>query len=248
MNRIFILLSLIINLAHAQDLRITGRYVSNDNYVEVSDSTIEFMTSYGCCLLINIYGQGTYKIVNDSVYVTTGKIANGHGSTYRTLEDLPSNNQVRFVIQTNGEPISVCYVSLDDNTTNKIIQGAYTETSGLASLDNIPPDHIENSVVTISKLGYDRFQIPLNEIIGKSVRVNLTDYQVVREKQIVFKVLTDNDSTKLIGPFFLLTKEEKKEIRKSRNKSYRRMMVNRWPWQWRFKDTHVVVPTTFVKQ
>ncbi|MCG3165830.1 MAG: hypothetical protein POELPBGB_01605 [Bacteroidia bacterium] len=248
MNRLCAILSLTFNLALGQNQPLTGRYISNDNYVVITDSSLEFMTGYGCCLLIDLYGFGKYQFHNDSVYVTTSKPAPGHGSTYQVLGDLPTSDQISVKVQNNGQPIQSCYVTLDDKSVNEITHGASTDASGLALLNSLPTDKSVNKIVSIYSLGYDRFEIPLNDITGKSILVDLSDYQVLRDTQVAFKLLVDSNSTKLIGPFFPLTKEKKKELKKEKRKRKGQMMVHSWPWQWRFKDTHVVTPTEYVRQ
>jgi hypothetical protein len=63
MKRIWIVLSLTFNLVVGQERNLIGRYLSSDNYVIISDSSLEFMTSYGCCILTDLYGYGKYEIL-----------------------------------------------------------------------------------------------------------------------------------------------------------------------------------------
>lgn len=272
MNRLCVILSLTFNLAFGQNQPLTGRYIANDNYVVITDSSLEFMTSYGCCLLLDIYGYGKYTMHHDSIYVFTGEPTLGHGSTYQTLGDLSTSDKISIKVQNKGQPVQSCYVTLDDKSTNKIIHGASTDASGLALLDSLPTDHIENRIVTVYSLGYDRFEIPLNEITGKSILVNLSDYEVLRDKQVAFKLLSDSSSTKLIGPFFPISKEQlkkqKKDFRKHRkevSKHNTKLVLTQWPWYWernwnydnrnnrsskrgRHKQYHVPTTTVFVRQ
>ena len=247
MNRLCVILSLTFNLAFGQNQPLTGRYISNDNYVVITDSSLEFKTRYGCCLLVDIYGYGKYKVRKDSVYVlTTDPI--GHGSTYQTLGDLPNPDQIVVKVMDKQQPLDGGTVTLVDKSIGKILQGAYSDTSGLASLGSLSKDSIENKVISVSAFGYDRFTIPLDKVIGKSILVNLSDYQVFRDRQVVFKFVSDSSSTKLIGPFFPLTKEQTKQLKKDKRKRNAQTLVHALPWQWRFKDTHVVTPTEYVRQ
>ena len=242
-----LIFSLNFNIAFGQGPRLIGRYIADDNFVEISDSTLEFMTSYGCCLTQDIYGYGKYRITNDSIYVTTGKPPSGHGSSYQILNNLPTTEKISIQVQSNGMPVHGCNVILSDKITSKLLQGTFSDISGLALIDSLPKESIETKIVSINMMGYDPIEMPLTEVSGKSILVHLADYRVVRDRQVVFRLFSDSISLRLIGPFFQLTNQEKKEEKKLKRKRNFRTLVHAWPWHWRFRDTHIAKPLEFVR-
>jgi hypothetical protein len=247
MKRLWIILSLTFNLVIGQERDLTGRYLSSDNYVIISDSSLEFRTSYGCCVLTDLYGFGKYEILKDTIYVSTEKPSSSNCSKFKILNNLSSSNEISVKVENNGKPIEFCTVTIDDNVKKKIIYGVYTDTSGFVNLKLKPNDHFENKTLTIIILGYDKFQIPVSEIIGKSIEVNLVNYLVLIDRKVAFKIQKDNYSTKLLGPFFPATDEEKLEMKKTMRKRKRQMRTHSWPWNWQYRDTHKIIPTTYVK-
>jgi len=247
MKRIWIIFSLTFNLVNGQERNLTGRYLSSDNYVVISDSSLEFMTSYGCCILTDLYGFGKYEILEDTIYVSTEKPISSNCSKFKTLNNLSAANEISVKVENNGKPVKFCSLTINDNFKKKFIYGVSTDTSGFAKLKLEPNDHYENETLTIFILGYDKFQIPVSEIIGKSIEVNLVNYMVINDRKVAFKIQKDNYSTKLVGPFFPPTDEEKLELKKTMRKRKRQMMIHSWPWNWRYKDTHEIIPTTYVK-
>ena len=247
MKRISIILSLTFNLVIGQESNLTGRYISSDNYVIISDSSLEFRTSYGCCVLTDLYGFGKYEILKDTIYVSTEKPRSSNCSKFKILNNLSSTNEISVKVENNGKPIKFCTVTIEDNIKKKIIYGVSTDTSGYVNLKLKPNDHYENETLTIFILGYDKFQIPVSEIIGKSIEVNLVNYLVLKDRKVAFKIQKDNFTTKLLGPFFPPTDKEKLELKKTMRKGKRQIMTHSWPWNWRYQDTHEIIPTTYVE-
>lgn len=205
------------------------------------------MTSYGCCLTEDLYGFGKYRIINDSIYITISKPPAGHGSSYHLLNDLPTKEKLDIKVQCNGKLVYGCQVILRDKTTAKIIKGTTSDISGLALMDSLPIESVETKIVSLNLMGYDPIDMPLTEVSGKLILVNLTDYRVLRDREVVFRLFSDSNSFKLIGPFFPLTKKEKKENKKLRRKLNFQTVIHAWPWHWRFRDTHIVKPLEFVR-
>jgi hypothetical protein len=237
MKRILTILLLTFNIAHGQSSLLTGKYVSGDNYVLVSDSTLEFKSSYGCCLLVDFYGYGKYRLRGDTIFLTTEKPLNEHLSTFKILNDLPNPFQANLKVECNRRPIQFCNISIKDKYSNRIKFSGFTDSNGVVKIDNF-----ENSILTISFLGYDRLEIPLKDIIGKSILINLLDYEVLSNKEVVFILLRDITSVRLSGPFLLQTKDKVKETKKAQRK--RRFRNGNWPIL--DSDTHTTIHTTFV--
>lgn len=250
MRHILTLLFLTFNIAYGQNMLLSGKYVSDNNYVLVTDTTIEFKTSYGCCLLVDLYGYGKYKIQNDSILLTTEKPLNEHCSSFKILNNLPNASQVHIKVESSRQPVQFCNLYLKDKLSDRISYSYSTDSIGIAQLDNLPAEHYENILLSIYTIGYDRIEIPLNEIMGKSILINLLDYEVLRDKQVAFKLLHDTASTKLVGPFLLQTKDQLKKAEKAQRKRNAQSLVRTWPWNWHIKntDSHTATPTTFVRQ
>jgi hypothetical protein len=222
---------------------LTGKYVSGKNYVIVSDSTLEFKSNYGCCLLVDFYGYGKYKLRGDTIFLTTEKPIDEHLSSYKILNNLPNPIQASLKVECNKKPIPFCNILVKDKYSNKIKFSGYTDSIGFVQLDNF-----ENSILIIYSLGYDRLEIPLNEIIGKSTLINLLDYEVLSNKEVVFKLLRDNISIELSGPFLLHTKDQIKDAKKAQRKRNTQSLVINNNWYINNKDTHTTRPTTFMRE
>lgn len=250
MKHLLFFLFLTSTVVYGQKRPLTGKYISKDDYVLVSDTTMEFKTRYGCCLPSVVYGYGKYKVQNDSVYVTTTKPSNEHCSSFTILNTLPTPSRVQLKIENNGKPVQFCDLSLKHKGSDQILNGYNADSGGLAVIDNLPADHSENIVLTIFTLGYDHLEIPLNEISGKSIVVHLLNYRVLRNEQVAFKLIGDSTSTKLVGPVIQQTKEEIQKAEKAQRKRNAQTLVRTRPWNWHFNNTntHTDIPTTFERQ
>jgi len=244
-NIAIIILFLTAKIGFSQSGQLIGIYNSGSNYLNIlSDSTLEFKTTYGCCLLIDIYGFGNYRIVDDIIQVNTIQSENDLHSYYQVINDLNAHDRLDILIEDSSIPIAYCNVVVKEKESKKIIQGTSSDESGLANFENLQINQIDKIIVQISLIGYDTYEIPLAEIIGKSVKVILSPYKVIKNKTVIFNIISDNGSTTIIGPIFPKTKEGRRFERKVKI----RMIFSRWPWKWNFKNTHEAKPTEFVKQ
>lgn len=250
MNRFCLLLCLICKLALGQSPPLTGSYFSKygGGFISVSDSLIEFQTLYGCCISTTLYGYGKYEIRKDSVFISTGTPKIGRGSTYQVLGDLPKQDEIKIKVMSDQEPNPFAFLAVIDKSTEEIIwRGPCNRIDTAFWIDSLPVNNIDNKIVEVFDIGSGQFEIPLSEIIGKSILVNLANYKVLHEL-VAFKVSSDSGRTTLTGPIFPLTKEEIKEAKKAKRKRHLDMMRWNWPWRWRFKSNHVAQPRTFVRQ
>lgn len=235
MNRLCVILSLTFNLAFGQIQPLTGKFVSRDSYVVITDSSLEFKIANDGGLITYMYGYGAYNIQNDTVYVTTSTPPQGHNSYFQITADLPSADKITVRVYDKSDVMPFYNFVLVDKKSNEIIQGATADKTGRASLDTLPTTNTQDFIIHITSLGYDDFDIPLNEIIGKSVSVYLQPYKIIENKTAKFKWVSDNNSVKLTGPFFTPTKKPKQK-RRDKQKT------------WVTHEAYVVASKEFVRQ
>ena len=229
----------------SQNGQLIGLYKSGENYLKIiSDSTMEFKTSYGCCLPIDIYGVGTYKKTDDKIYVNTIYADNEMNSNYDVIKDLNTNDRIELQILNFSTPVPYFNIALKLKDSKKITNGTYSDENGFASIENIQKNQIDNLIVRFSLIGYDTYEIPLNEIIGKYIEVTIKPYEIIENETVIFTIAYADNLTKITGPLFVKTKESRKFNRTVRL----RMMLTNWPWNWKFEDNHQPEPTVFIKQ
>ena len=83
-------------------------------------------------------------------------------------------------------------------------------------LENLGIAQIENLVVELMFMGFETVTIPLKEVLGKSVKVAMSQYEIVADKKVFFEISYESDSTQIVGP----------EFRGS-------TIFTTWPWKWR---------------
>lgn len=96
---------------------------------------------------------------------------------------------------------------------------------------------------SILAFAMDAYIIPLKEVIGYAIDVELVPYRVIEGETVVFDVRTEQGELQLIGPHLSEGRYSDKSVR-----AYLRMMVRRWPWNWTFRDAHDPIPRIFVKE
>jgi len=248
MKRNLIILSIIVltaKISFSQNGQFIGLFKSGENYLKIiSDSTLEFKTTYGCCLLIDIYGFGTYKITDDIIHVNTIYADNEMNSYYNVINDLNTNDRIELQINNFLTPIPYFNIALKETDSKKITNGTCSDENGVASIENIQKNQIDNLIVQISLIGYDTYEIPLTEIIGKSIEVTIKPHEIIENETVIFRITSADNMTKITGPIFPKTRESRKFNRKVKT----RMIFTKWPWNWKFKDTHKPEPTEFIKQ
>lgn len=237
-----ILLFITAKTGFSQTNPLIGKYLSNDNYLNLTDSIIEFKTSCGSGLLITIYGYGTYKIVDNKIQVNTFKPAEDKSSSYQVTGNLNYSNAIDITLLDSISPISYTKIAVLEN--KKVITVTDTDTNGHKILKDLTLENSNNTTIKFALLGYDTFEIPLNQVMGKSIKVFLRPYRVLKGETVLFDIVYDNGKPKIIGPIF----PETKEIRKYKKKRNFRMICTSWPWNWNFKTIDESVTTEFVKQ
>ena len=234
----------------AQNNQLIGIYTAhnnvNNNYIKIiSDSILEFKSFIGSCLLVPIYGYGKYKVLSNKIIVKTVRVDNEMNSCYDIIKNLDDKNKTEILVYDLNDPIPYCHISLKEGNKEKVILETNTDNNGFLTIDNLDKFPIDNSIVEIGLLGYDTYEIPLKEIKGKRIRVEIKPYEILENRTVVFNIDTTENHLKIIGPIFPETKESKKAKRKLRIK----IMLTTWPWKWRFRNfSHEPKTFEFIKQ
>ena len=196
----------------------SGSYESGHDFVNfLSDSTLEFKVLYGSCLGTNLYGYGKYTIKKKKIKVNTIRHTSEFDMHYHVLKPLGDSTKIEFYIEDlSSQPIQYCNVVLREENAKNIDAFATADERGYAVLENLGIAQIENLVVELMFMGFETVTIPLKEVLGKSVKVAMSQYEIVADKKVFFEISYESDSTQIVGPEF-------------RGKT----LFTTWPWKWR---------------
>lgn len=245
-----ILFALTLRVGFSQQKSIAGKYGSNDNYIILTDSTIKFKTQWGCGFRTTLYGYGSYKLQNNIIYYNPDEKENTLKPNYTIIQSRDSSSITRIKIKDNNEQIPYCTVYLREKRSDKLVNTFLADSNGIVVIENINGKHSEEIMVKPLLLGYGKVEIPLNEILGKSIVLDLSNAHdhYTADRTATFTIEEQGDSIQIIGPIFGQTHDLSKEEKKRKRKIITGTMVREWPWNWHFKDDHTPVPTIFVKQ
>ena len=227
---LIIILTLVINFVYSQDVNLTGKYISDSNYLISSDSSLDF--KYG-----NLYGFGLYKIKKDEIIIQT--ISKNHNNSVNFEIDSILNSKYKFIIKvinpSNSYPLTT-FITVKKINHRKVYMNFMTDDTIPILFENYILDTHENKVVIISN-GIDCKEILLKDIISKSIKVNLTKNKTLENKKVTFKIIKNKTETIIIGPFIKLTRIEKRLYG----------LNHFWPWKKRSKCHHELVPIEYRK-
>jgi|GEM_PF-6055532 len=219
-------------------------WADSTHYVKVSDNnTIEFFSEYGCCLITEVYGIGTYEIKDSILRVTPNTPSTSMSSNHQILNELNQPDKIQITVMDLGEPVKFCNVVIQDKLTQEVLMSASTSDNGFIELTTSKIDINKNVNIKFSSLGMDSYSINLVDVIGRSIKVDLKPFQVIRDEIVEFKIRNEMDSVRLIGPIFPDSEDETMN-----GKDKLRMVFTNWPWNWNFSYTHAAIPRQFVKK
>jgi hypothetical protein len=214
MLTIFVLSSTLI---YSQNIKLSGVYKAGGNYLRIfPDSTLEFYTNYGSCILTDVRGYGTYTLKDSVIYLYTKDTIITGNSTFKIKNKSNDINKVEFEIHDDKGNI-IPYV-------NVVVKGKKYLKGGCTNVDGnyeVTIDSNRYKFVEISLIGYDDYIIPVRKLIGNRITVSLMPYEILRNKNVIFKIRKTSSETSIIGPYF---KNEVSDNRKQSNKKFRYSM------------------------
>lgn len=233
-----------VSLGFSQKSDLIGTFWDDStHYVEVSEKdTIEFFSEYGCCLVTETYGIGTYEVQDSILRVTPTTPRTSLRSNYQIENNLYQPDNIQITVMDSGEPVKFCNVVIKDKLTQQVLTGASTSEIGWIEIKATDIKHNENLTIEFSCLGMDSYSIEFADVIGKSINVDLKPYRVIHDEIVEFKIRKEFDSIRLIGPIF-----PDSEDGTMSGKDKFRMVFTNWPWNWNFSYTHAAIPRQFEK-
>lgn len=227
-NQYLIILLLIAKIGFGQST-FSGRYESGSDFVNfLSDSTLEFKVLYGSCLGTNLYGYGEYTLKKDKIKVKTIYHPSEYDMHYSVVKTLNDSTKIEFDIENlTSQPIQYCYVIVRENEAKKIHMVVISDERGFAVLENLAKAQIEKSVVELSSIGFETVVIPLKDVLGKSVKVVMSEYNIVADKKVFFEISSDSITTQISGPEFHNTTLGMHKVWQTTS-----LLFTTWPWKW----------------
>lgn len=210
---------------------MTGRYYSGSNYLILSDSSIEFKYN-------NVYGFGPYKIKQDKIVVRTVTKIHKYSSKYVIDSIIDSKDKFRVSIFNPQDILPwMTFISVKKAKHRKDNSFIMVENSNPVLVEIFNSSDSEDKVVIFNNV-YDKLVIPLNDILGRSIKVYMTDNTTLMDEKVTFKIIKNPNETIITGPFFKLSKQEKKLYG----------LNHTWPWKRKSHCHHEIVPIEYRKE
>jgi hypothetical protein len=245
-NQCLIILVLIAKIGFGQ-ATFSGKYESGSDFVNfLSDSTLEFKVLYGAGLGTYLYGYGEYKIKKDKIKLKTIEHSSEFDAHYGTIKSLNDSTKIEFYIEDlTTQPIQYCYVVLREMNAKKIDTVVISDELGFAVLRNLENAKIEKSLVELMSMGFETVTIPLKEVLGKSVKVVMSEYNIVTDKKVFFEIRNAASTTQIVGPEFHNGPLGMHKIWRTTS-----IVFTTWPWNWKqtFKYNHEAESKIFEKK
>lgn len=207
-----VLLLFIVNLSKAQS--ISGKYIAKEGCVNINDSVFEFNAYWGCCFINKRYIHGNYNLIDSLIFVDA-KSKPEIESFYKIIKNLLDTNslEIKIIDNNSKESISYANVVLKDKLKNVEIISYSTNTEGYVKINNLMKCRLKNYCISLNYFGYSSILIPLDDIIGKSIEINLRDIIVVKDEIVKFKIKKNKENQLVIsGPYFKKAKPYKPRI------------------------------------
>ena len=174
----------------------------DDDFITfIAEDTIEFKVTIGECITSKVYGYGPIKSQRNRIIVHTIRPNSEKHSNYKIIDTIQPN-KIDLQVFVQGKPLYVGNVFIFMKDRKNVIVGTITNKEGKASL-HIPDSYtIDNLFISISFVEYDSYSIPLKNINGKSVIINLSPYLILDDKKVIFKKTKVNGEESLRMPKF----------------------------------------------
>jgi len=227
---IIIILSLSSILCYSQKSKLIGIYPTGElsDTLIITDSSLQF--KYG-----NVYGFGSYKVRKDKIYVHAKYFTHKNSSYYEFESSLKTKDKFKITIFCPQNIIhSTNFLTVKEKNGRKEYLNWMINNSSPVLAENFNLKNPENKIVII-KNGSDKLIIPLSDVLGKSIKVNMTDNYTLMDETVWFRIIKNQYETILEGPYKILTREEKQLYG----------MNHHWPWKKRLKCDHTGIPNEY---
>ena len=182
-----------------QSEHIIGEYYNQENYVIIAEGNwMKFKITSGDSPSIGFYGEGFF-VIDDNTVILDATRPDNREHSYYVITDTIDKHQIKFQVTSDSGPVTQCNI-IAKNSTNRIIAGAVTSERGEATL-KLAGDVSVDGIISISEIKYDKFDISLDSVLGRSVHVILASYVVFDDTRIVFNTLLENDQIIIDGPY-----------------------------------------------
>lgn len=195
---------------------LEGIYKQNDQEIQFTGSEVQFNLKSNGGLIINLRGQGTYKMQQNFLLIKTDKF-DGLQSTVK--EKIPNTDEfIDFSIKDkSGLPISPQVTLTFMDTDGEIIGGDITDQEGLVSV----PRNQNINKINLSTLAYDDIEIAIDS--GFDYYIEMLEGKVIEEQNllIMFTEYGENQiGIRLLNTDFT-GKEHIKSFRRAQQKADR---------------------------
>ncbi|NOZ33943.1 MAG: carboxypeptidase regulatory-like domain-containing protein [Chlorobi bacterium] len=211
----FLIVSIFVLLCHhyGYSQKLSGKFFDREEYISFNKKEVSFSINSNGGIITVLKGNGNYKIIVDFLIIQTGKNKNKFEKSKVNTLKTKENIQVVKVENFLHEPIAGASISLL-NSRNKTIDGDLTDDLGTAHIRA----NSKAEKIHITYIGYD--ELTADYIPDADYTVTLTDYEILENKTLVFKI-TDINSDEI--SLQLLSEDFKSRINKySLNKLYRK--------------------------
>ena len=204
MKTLLIAILLILNLENCfcQNQSLIGNYKSFDSYIHIiSNDSLEFMSTIVGGFITTIFGCGRYVVENDKILLKAVRPNTTNFSSF-LIKDSIESRRIEILILDNSNPIMGCNAIIGYKNKRKVLLGNVADKNGKLIFDNLAAVSVEKAFLKLSLIGYDSFEIPLKDVIGKSIEVNLSPFIILDNKNISFQIVQSDMDYQIIGPYF----------------------------------------------
>jgi hypothetical protein len=177
--------SLIFAIGHTQKPKPFGIYTTGEltDTLVINQSNVSFKYE-------NAYGTGTYKMKKDKILVRTKYLRPTSLPSFKIIGQSDTNTQVIISVINPPEMYPVTtFFDIRKNSKRKYKTSFMIDDSN-AFIRDFNYKKPENFLMSISN-NQDRIIIPLNKILGKSIKIFLTDRSLIVDRRLYFNVIKD---------------------------------------------------------
>ncbi len=196
-STIIVLLLIITNSLESIGQIQSSTYFYESDFIRFNNETIYFKLKSNGGITFDIMANGIFKLLDNFLIVYAGEYQ-GMKSSHTKISSHKEITKV-YVYSNDNLPIKGVNVVLKDSEGN-FLSGSITNEDGIAY---IAKNDIAQSL-SLSLLGFDNYSFAFTS--NFDYRVNLMNYEVIENQQIVFKI---NDCDKDVLNLTLLSTDFK---------------------------------------
>jgi hypothetical protein len=173
---------------------------SNIEFINfISEDSLEFKINYGEGIISTLYGYGKYIERGRKILLKTVRPESQDNSQHHNIRSIDTTS-IEINVSWLKEPISSCTVLICDDR-KKVVSGSVTDNQGYAKLSNLIFTDETNYKLLIGMVGRDIYDLPLKEVLGKSMNIELCPYRVLNGPEVIFLIKEKKDDRFLIGQY-----------------------------------------------